>query len=104
MLSPAILNAATESMNFRGPRLSEIKRFGRFEVQGVLGRGGMGTVHLARDPLIGRTVAIKEIRIDPSDDDRERSELEERFKLEFRSAGKLSHPNIVTIYDVGLVC
>ncbi len=81
--------------------MSEIKRFGRFEVQGVLGRGGMGTVHLARDPLIGRTVAIKEIRIDPSDDARERTELEERFKLEFRSAGKLSHPNIVTIYDVG---
>ena len=81
--------------------MSEIKRFGRFEVQGVLGRGGMGTVHLANDPLIGRTVAIKEIRIDPSDDARERAELEERFKLEFRSAGKLSHPNIVTIYDVG---
>ncbi|MEM7586170.1 MAG: serine/threonine-protein kinase [Acidobacteriota bacterium] len=76
-------------------------RFGRFEVQRVLGRGGMGTVYLAVDPLIGRTVAIKEIRVDPSDDERERRELEARFKLEFRAAGKLSHPNIVTIYDVG---
>ncbi len=81
--------------------MSEIKRFGRFEVQKVLGRGGMGTVYLAVDPLIRRTVAIKEIRIDQIDDERERSELEERFKLEFRSAGTLSHPNIVTIYDVG---
>ncbi len=76
-------------------------RFGRFEVQRVLGRGGMGTVYLAEDPLIGRTVAIKEIRVDPTDDERERKELEARFKLEFRAAGKLSHPNIVTIYDVG---
>ncbi len=81
--------------------LSEIKRFGRFEIQRVLGRGGMGTVHLAKDPLIGRTVAIKEIRVDQLEDERERTELEERFKLEFRSAGTLSHPNIVTIYDVG---
>ncbi len=81
--------------------MSKIKRFGRFEIQRVLGRGGMGTVHLAEDPLIGRTVAIKEIRVDPVDDENERAELEARFRLEFRSAGKLSHPNIVTVYDVG---
>lgn len=61
----------------------------------------MGTVYLADDPLIGRTVAIKEIRVDQIKDVSERTELEARFKLEFRSAGTLSHPNIVTIYDVG---
>ncbi|MCP3962036.1 MAG: protein kinase [bacterium] len=81
--------------------MSKIKRFGRFEVQKVLGRGGMGVVHLAVDPLIERKVAIKEIRVDQIDDVNERTELEARFKLEFRSAGTLSHPNIVTIYDVG---
>ncbi|RMH20512.1 MAG: serine/threonine protein kinase, partial [Acidobacteria bacterium] len=78
------------------------KRFGRFETVSVLGRGGMGTVYLAVDPVIGRQVAIKEIRTDDETDyGVERSELYARFEQEFRSAGTLSHPNIVTIYDVG---
>lgn len=68
----------------------------------MLGRGGMGTVYAAEDPLIGRRVAIKEIRIDHVTDDEERAEMEERFKLEFRTAGTLSHPNVVTVYDVGM--
>lgn len=77
------------------------ERFGRFEVRRVLGQGGMGTVYAAEDPLIGRRVAIKEIRLDHLVDPAERAEMVERFKLEFRAAGTLSHPNIVTIYDVG---
>lgn len=81
--------------------MSNVRRFGRYEIQRVLGRGGMGTVHLAQDPLIGRTVAIKEIRLDSSDDEEGRREIEERFRREFRAAGKLSHPNVVTIFDVG---
>ncbi len=80
--------------------LSEKQYFGRYEVQRVLGRGGMGTVYLAVDPLIDRTVAIKEVRVDQIDNVTERTELEARFKLEYRSAGTLSHNNIVTIYDV----
>ncbi|MEM1205658.1 MAG: protein kinase [Acidobacteriota bacterium] len=77
------------------------RRFGRYETRRVLGRGGMGVVYEAVDPLIGRTVAIKEIRIDHVRDADERAELESRFELEFQAAGGLSHPNIVTIYDVG---
>ena len=84
-----------------GGVLSEGLQFGRFEVRRVLGRGGMGTVYEAVDPVIGRVVAIKEIRLDSVRDARERKEMEERFKLEFRTAGTLSHPNVVTIYDVG---
>jgi predicted Ser/Thr protein kinase len=84
-----------------GGKLSEALRFGRFEVRQVLGRGGMGTVYEAVDPVIGRVVAIKEIRLDSVRDVRERKEMEERFRLEFRTAGTLSHPNVVTVYDVG---
>ncbi len=84
-----------------GAVLSEGLRFGRFEVRRVLGRGGMGTVYEAVDPVIGRVVAIKEIRLDSVRDARERHEMEERFRLEFRTAGTLSHPNVVTVYDVG---
>ena len=84
-----------------GGTLSEALRFGRFEVRQVLGRGGMGTVYEAVDPVIGRVVAIKEIRLDSVRDVRERKEMEERFRLEFRTAGTLSHPNVVTVYDVG---
>ncbi len=61
----------------------------------------MGVVYLAVDPVIGRTVAIKVIELGHVTDERERDELRQRFELEFRSAGKLSHPNVVTIYDVG---
>ena len=60
----------------------------------------MGTVYEAEDPLIDRKMAIKEIRVDQTVDASERTELEARFRLEYRSAGTLSHSNIVTIYDV----
>ncbi len=92
--------AGNETANTRTTPLSKPQTFGRYEVQRVLGRGGMGTVYLAVDPLIDRTVAIKEIRVDQIEDVKERTELEARFRLEYRSAGTLSHQNIVTIYDV----
>jgi serine/threonine-protein kinase len=75
------------------------KKIGRYEVVSVVGRGAMGTVYKALDPLIERTVAIKTISLDFSAT--ERAEFEERFFREAKSAGRLSHPNIVTIYDVG---
>jgi len=59
----------------------------------------MGTVYKAVDPLIERTVAIKTISLNLSNE--ERAEFEERFYREAKSAGRLNHPNIVTIYDVG---
>lgn len=84
-----------------GGVLNDVLRFGRFEVKRVLGRGGMGTVYEAVDPVIRRVVAIKEIRLEQVRDARERKEMEERFRLEWETAGTLSHPNVVTIYDVG---
>ncbi|HVS26397.1 MAG TPA: serine/threonine-protein kinase [Burkholderiales bacterium] len=64
-----------------------------------LGRGTMGTVYKAVDPVIERTVAIKAINLDLPKDEFE--DFEERFYREAKSAGRLNHPNIVTIYDVG---
>ncbi|MHB1085796.1 MAG: serine/threonine-protein kinase [Thiobacillus sp.] len=75
------------------------KNIGRYEVVATLGQGAMGTVYKAVDPLIERTVAIKTINLNLSNE--ERAEFEERFYREAKSAGRLSHANIVTIYDVG---
>ena len=74
-------------------------KIGRYEVVGTLGQGAMGTVYRAVDPLIERTVALKTINLDLAEEDR--AEFEERFYREAKSAGRLSHANIVTIYDVG---
>jgi serine/threonine-protein kinase len=71
-------------------------RIGKFDVIEVLGRGGMGIVYKGRDPSIGRPVAIK-MTLGYAHD----PELLNRFYREAQSAGKLQHPNIVTIYDLG---
>ncbi|MFN7987109.1 MAG: protein kinase [Thermoanaerobaculia bacterium] len=65
-----------------------------------LGKGAMGVVYLGRDPVIGRLVALKTIR-SVSEDDVEQREFQERFLREAQAAGILSHPNIVTVHDVG---
>ena len=72
---------------------------GRYEILEELGRGAMGVVYKARDPLIDRTVAIKTVDLDLSPDRTEA--FERRFYREAKSAGQLNHLNIVTIYDVG---
>lgn len=72
---------------------------GRYEILEEIGQGAMGTVYRARDPLIERTVAIK--TVDIAQLRREGADAEARFLREAQSAGRLSHPNIVTIYDVG---
>src|SRR5271155_4806263 len=75
-------------------------RIGRYRIIGELGRGAMGVVYHATDPAIGRSVAIKTIRIRDINDTQQRAKLRERLFREARSAGVLSHPNIVTIYDM----
>ncbi len=77
------------------------KQYGRFVVDEELGRGGMGVVYRAEDPVIGRSVAIKVLHPDPSLSPKARGELQTRFEQEFRSAGNLIHPSLVTVYDVG---
>lgn len=80
----------------------ELKNLGRYQITGILGKGAMGTVYRGVDPAINRPVALKTIRLDfVSGDPDEMAELKERLHREAQSAGKLSHPNIVTIYDVG---
>jgi serine/threonine-protein kinase len=74
-------------------------KIGRYEILGELGQGAMGTVYRARDPLIERTVAIKTVSIALLQ--QEGADAESRFLREAQSAGRLSHPTIVTIYDVG---
>jgi serine/threonine-protein kinase len=76
-----------------------IKKLGRYEILSELGKGAMGIVYKAVDPLIDRTVAIKTINLNLSRD--EIAGFVERFNREAKSAGRLNHPNIVTIYDVG---
>lgn len=76
-----------------------ISQLGRYEVISELGQGAMGVVYKARDPLIDRQVAIKTINLSLAGDEIE--EYEGRFYQEAKAAGRLNHPNIVTIYDVG---
>jgi serine/threonine protein kinase len=73
---------------------------GKYQIRGVLGRGAMGTVYDGWDPVIGRRVAIKTVRLlDP--DDAEAHDALARFKNEAQAAGRLSHRNIVSVYDYG---
>jgi len=76
-----------------------IRQLGRYEILQELGQGAMGVVYQARDPLIDRVVAIKTINLGHELDDKDKDE--ERFYQEARAAGRLSHPNIVTIHDIG---
>jgi serine/threonine protein kinase len=77
-----------------------MQRIGRYEIQKELGRGAMGVVYAAVDPLIGRQVAIKTIRLGALEPESNHVELTQRLHREARAAGVLSHPGIVTIYDV----
>jgi len=76
------------------------QKLGRYDVLEEIGKGAMGVVYLARDPLIGRLVALKTFRIGFSAKDQELAQFRSRFVREAQSAGILSHPNIVTIHDV----
>ncbi len=77
-----------------------MEQIGRYQIVGEVGRGAMGIVYRAQDPAIGRTIAIKCIRLSALADEAERTRLRERLFREAQSAGVLSHPGIVTIYDI----
>ncbi len=74
---------------------------GRYEVLKQLGKGAMGVVYLGQDPRINRTTAIKTFRFTEDYEPEEAEKLKQKFFREAESAGTLSHPNIVTIYDAG---
>jgi serine/threonine protein kinase len=78
-----------------------MKKIGKYKILGLLGKGGMGIVYKALDPDIEREVAIKTIRFDTLTDGTAKDDQMARFIREARAAGKLAHPNIITVYDVG---
>jgi serine/threonine protein kinase len=79
---------------------AKIKRFGRYEIVAELGRGAMGVVYKARDPQIDRLVALKTVSLLGQEPDQV-EEFRQRFKREAQAAGRLHHPGIVSIFDVG---
>ena len=84
-----------------GSATVEKPMLGRYQVEKELGKGAMGVVYLGRDPKIGRVVAIKTLALAQEFEADELDEVKERFFSEAETAGRLSHPNIVTIYDAG---
>src|SRR3979411_2616775 len=81
--------------------VTTIAKAGRYEIVGELGRGAMGVVYKATDPVIGRTVAVKTIKLSAEGTGLPRPELLARFQTEARAAGLLTHPNIVVFFDAG---
>ncbi|GEM_PF-922887 len=76
-------------------------RLGNYEILDELGRGGMGVVYRASDLKLGRQVAVKELLVTHQVSDVERQDTVERFRREAMAAARLSHPNIITVYDFG---
>ena len=89
----------TSAPSDRQPRepLEVAEQFGRFEIQERLGRGGFGTVYRAYDPLLDREVALKVPRLV------DRESQHELFLHEAKSAARLRHPNIVAVFECGIV-
>lgn len=85
----------TDKQGIQKPKL------GRYVIDKEIGRGAMGMVYLGHDDKIGRTVAIKTMMLSDEIEDDMRDEVKTRFFREAEAAGRLDHPNIVTVYDVG---
>ena len=81
--------------------ITENPTLGRYQVERELGRGAMGTVYYGKDPKINRVVAIKTLDLSAEFEGNELEQVKERFFREAETAGRLNHPNIVTIYDAG---
>jgi serine/threonine-protein kinase len=88
-------NLVSNSEGIQKPKL------GRYRIDSEIGRGAMGMVYLGHDEKIGRTVAIKTMVLADEIEDEMRDEVKSRFFREAEAAGRLDHPNIVTVYDVG---
>jgi serine/threonine protein kinase len=90
-------NTSQLTYNSRDPTARQMETIGKYQIVRVLGEGGMGRVYEAVDPIIGRRVAIKTISANVVADDEARA----RFFREAQAAGRLSHHNLITIYDIG---
>lgn len=100
-LSERTLPDATEPNQRHATPLAPGERFGRFEIEGVVGRGGWGTVYRATDTELQRLVAIKVMTPPQATPDATRA-LQVRLQAEARSMAQLTHPNVVTLHDVGV--
>lgn len=80
-----------------------IETLGKYEIKRTLGKGAMGVVYEGWDPIIARRVAIKTVRVPDTSDDPETEEALARFRREAQAAGRLTHPNIVGVFDYGEV-
>ena len=98
---PAPAAATAGNAKATAPAAAETERLGRYQLEREIGRGAMGIVYLGRDTAINRMVAIKAIPLAIEFSDAELVEARTRFFREAETAGRLNHPNIVTIYDVG---
>ncbi len=95
------LGGGTQNDGMQITEGAERPKLGRYEVIKQLGKGAMGVVYLGEDPTINRKTAIKTFRLGEGFDPEDAKELKKKFFREAESAGTLSHPNIVTIYDAG---
>ena len=91
---PSHLARELLSVAERGPGTT----IGRYEIISMLGGGGMGEVYRARDPRLGRDVAVKIMRVHVRDD----ATLVRRFEQEARAAAALNHPHVLAVHDVGV--
>jgi eukaryotic-like serine/threonine-protein kinase len=94
---PTDRNESGEAVREGGPNLGIGERVGRYEILGVIGEGGMSYVYLAHDPELDRDVALKLMRV------RVGSEGARRLRREAQALAQLSHPNVVPVYDAGMV-
>ncbi len=93
--------ATPENKFSLGGKKGTPQRLGRYVIERKVGRGAMGAVYLAKDPRINRAVALKVIPIEKEFEDEELEEARLRFFREAESAGRLTHPNIITVFDCG---
>jgi len=98
---PSNLQKESHDRTVRVEPPNQIRKLGRYAVLRELGRGSMSVVYLGKDPTIQRFVALKTVRFDEVENPSELVEIKRRFFREVHSAGRLSHPNIVTIFDAG---
>lgn len=99
--TPKPLEERPASVTERSTANLLVQQFGRYKVLEVIGKGAMGTVYKGIDPAIDRLVALKTIRLESIASPEELVELKDRLIKEAQAAGRLSHPNILTVYDVG---
>jgi serine/threonine-protein kinase len=100
ILGGASMSSAAATL-IMDPNSTEKPMLGRYQVEKELGKGAMGVVYLGRDPKINRVVAIKTMALKDEFEADELKDVKERFFREAETAGRLNHPNIVTIYDAG---